>query len=232
MMCVVIFSCEEKNYVEVESNGNIITKVIELPSFSGIKLDSKCKVFLKNGQTQKVTVKISDNLFSQINNVVTNNIWEIDFSDNDNIASINKHVWEITVESPNIKYIENNGAGSLTCLDKIKTDSLYVKHISSGSTKIVCNTSNLKIVFDGSGKLDMIGNSNSVSLNKEGSGHYNAFELEVNSYNINKEGSGNLFLKANSQLNVFMDGGGSIYYKGNPKINKTVEGSGNLLKAE
>lgn len=227
---LMIFSCK-KDYEENTSNGNIVTQEFSVGNFTGINLDSECNITLKNGTTQKVTVTASDNIIKDINTTITGGVWLIDFKSGDNVATINKHQWDMTIESPNINYIENNGSGSIVCEDTLINSPLTLRHLSSGSTSILCNVSDLTTFHDASGLLTISGKATTNNFTKEGGGNFKAFGLEVNTYNMTKDGGGDCEIKAISEISGTMEGGGNVYYKGSPTINVQVNGGGQLIDA-
>lgn len=231
LVCTLL-ACDKNEFITINSNGNIITQEISLPDFTGVLLDSGCDVFLKKGNTQKVSVKISDNLLSQVNDRVVNGIWKIDFKDDDGIASINDHTWEVHIESPNISYIENDGSGSIYCIDTLTNSPLSLKHLSSGETHILCSVMELKTTFDGSGFMTIAGQANTNEFIKDGGGDMNAFGLSVQAYTINKDGGGDSEIRVENSINGTMDGGGNVYYKGMPAtISVYNDGGGSLIDA-
>lgn len=229
--CLLFAACEKDDYETNLSNGKIITQEIEIDNFTGITIDTKANVILRKGDVQKVTISISENILKDINIKIVNNRWLIDFSDGDNIATINNHEFTVTIESSNINYIEMESSGSFTCEEKITAPVLEVKQMSSGKTNIWCDTEVLKTTLDGSGELILSGYTNNHTLIHDASGSLKAFDLESNICNIIHEGSGEAKLAISSKFSGSMDGSGNVYYKGNPQVLVSVSGSGELIKS-
>ena len=230
LLLLIFVACND-DYEEVYSNGNIVNKEITLENINGILLEQgNCKVNLRNGETQKITTKISDNIFQYINTTVTNGVWKIDFKDNDDVATYNEHLWEITIESPSISKITNESSGSITCLDTLYSSPLTVIHNSSGSISIVCDVQDLNSTHDGSGTFYLGGNAVNNSLLMDASGEYKAFDLNVDTYTLNQQGSGKTEISASTLIKGLMDGSGNVYYKGDPEIEVVIEGSGKLIQ--
>ncbi len=224
MLC----SCE-KDYVNHTSSGNIVTKVVTIDKFTGLLVDSKCKVILRNGSKQIVTIKISDNIIDDIDYGVVNGIWNIDFKDDD-IATINKHEFTVIVESPYINSITMESSGELVCEDKLTNSPLSVNHNSSGKTAIACNADKLNIEMNGSGTLTVSGVSDSLNIAHNSSGSVKAFGLKGRLCSIVADGSGVSELWVTEKLSCMLNGGGDVKYKGSPTVTKSGDGSGNLIK--
>ena len=232
VFCLFFAACEKDDYETNLSNGKIITQEFKLNSFTGIIIDTKANVVLRNGESQKVIVSISENILKDINTTIVNNHWLIDFKDGDNIATINSHEFKIIIENPNINYIEMESSGTITCEEKITVPTLEVKQMSSGRVNICCKTNFLKTTMDGSGELIISGNTDNHSLTHDASGNLKAFDLKSNTCKVFHEGSGEAKLSVSDNFSGNMDGSGNVYYKGNPQVSVSVFGSGRLIKMD
>jgi hypothetical protein len=229
IISVLIFcSCKKDSETHL-SSGNIITRVVTMDKFTGLLVDSKCKVILRNGSNQTVTVKISDNIVDDVDYRVVNGVWSIDFKD-DGIATINNHEFTVIVESPYINSITMESSGELVCEDKLTNSPLSLNHNSSGKATVVCQTDILKIKMDGSGVLTVNGVADNVSIVHDSSGSLKAFNLKSRLCSVAADGSGVSELWITEKLSCVLNGSGDIKYKGAPTVTKSGDGSGNLIK--
>lgn len=228
IMLIIFSSCRKSDYTTHYSNGKIKTFELELNQFTGILLDCKCELIINRGESQKVEVTVSENIVEDIDLSVKNNIWIIDFKD-DNIATYNNHKFTIVIESPNIQTIEMQSSGSITYYDTIVRNELSINHLSSGNVSVICKTNNLTTLMDGSGKLVMKGSTKEHILKHLSSGKVDAGELVSSNCNLYHDGSGDTFINVTTSLSGFMNGSGYVRYVGNPTVDISGDSSDKLI---
>lgn len=226
---ILFYSCENNKYDEHFSNGKIKTYEVAIKKFDKIILDCESSILLKKAKEQKVKIRISDNIINDVNLIVNNSTWLIDFKSNDNIATYNNHEFTIIIETPELNSIELESSGTINCLDTLSTATLNIKHNSSGKLNILSKTNTLNTLMDGSGILTLAGKTTHHTISHLSSGKIKAENLFSRNCKIKHDGSGDSYIYVESQLDCKIYSSGTIYYKGNPTIHKFIDGSGNLI---
>ncbi|MFZ2897050.1 MAG: head GIN domain-containing protein [Saprospiraceae bacterium] len=215
------FSCER-------GVGPTVTKVLELPSFSGIDLQISGKVILIQGPEQHVEVEGQENIIDLLRLSVSNDTWNIRFDD-----CVRQHeelVFYITL--PDIGYVSISGSGRVYGDNVFEGNDINLRISGSGDMDLALDDfDEVDIRISGSGDIRLEGEANEFDLDISGSGDYEAFGLQTQKGDIKISGSGDAEVYVTDRLDVRITGSGSVYYKGNPILNVHITGSGRVQEA-
>ena len=89
--------------------GEVITEVVNLPTFTGIKLSSHVDVYLKQGPDQLVEVQGQENIIDLLELDVQNGIWDIEFDR----CIRDSRDFKIFITLPLIDYVAVSGSGKV-----------------------------------------------------------------------------------------------------------------------
>jgi hypothetical protein len=203
-----------------------------LPVFTEVSMRVPGKLYIQQGDVQKVTI---DAKSSTLNDIIT----EV----NDRALIIRfpakNYLWKtfdpgsiiIHVTIPEISRLTVSGSGDI--IGEGTLSALIMDVIISGSGNI--NLTDLKVdriktIISGSGNINLKGSkvASEFSGTISGSGNIKAQNLEAEKVKVTISGSGNCSVRSNGQCNVRIAGSGSFLYSGNPSIDSTIAGSGNV----
>lgn len=192
---------------EIDGNGVIITKELRIKDFNQISVIGNINII--ESDELNVYATGDSNIIDIINERVSNNIWDISFSE----RKVDDFNLEINIYSPDINSIKTIGSSKID-FESINSETDTLKLDISGSSKI-------RVL-----EVDTI---NYLTIVSSGSGSTELFNLNVNDCNIDISGSGKHRLFVNNNLNATISGSGKLYYKGFPKINSSINGSGIII---
>ncbi len=211
----------------IEGEGPTVEKELQLKDFSIVDLSGSPTVYIKQGATQKVSIKAQANLIELLNKEVNQGEWDIQFNKCVNI----KQKVEIFIEIPNIQELEINGSGEIISQGVLKAEKMGLEINGSGEIKVDLNAKNLESEIAGSGDIKIQGTTQNHEVDIQGSGDVDAFDLISERVKVDINGSGNVKVNVSSSLDVDINGSGDISYKGNvEKVNSDINGSGKIKR--
>jgi len=217
-------------------------KILELPEFKGIYVNSNYTVYLKQTNKQEVTVEALTEIFTISDIKVENGILMVNIDRKP--ESPNKSIWakiddiklnpviKLYVSVKNINELQVNGAGKIISENSIASDILTLGVSGSGSIDVDIKGNIVKAEMSGAGNITLKGYATSLDLINSGSGTVSAFNCPLEQAKVKVSGSGNTELNVSSSLDAIVLGSGSIKHKGNTKnVTKKVYGYGAVDRA-
>lgn len=231
LVTFLLTSCS-KDYNCSDGSGNVATKVLSLPSFTGIDFQIAGDVIITQGSTQEVSVSGNANVIKEIKTRVSDGVWDIDFGS----ECFDRYELIVNITTPDIEKVFLSGAGNITINNFSNQSDLSLNISGSGTINIgeFSGCENLSINISGHGTIE--GDSEFTELKKldigiSGSGDYNGFPIRTDECDINLSGSGNCEVFVRERLDVNISGSGNVYYEGNPSLTMNISGSGRVVNS-
>jgi len=209
-------------------------QVREVAPFSEISLRVSGKLYVRQGDSQKIEISAKSSTLEEIITEVRGRTLNIRFKPkNLVITNFDPGKIEIVVTVPEITSLSVSGTGDIIA-DKSVT-SRIIDLAVSGSGNIFMdelNSESVKATISGSGDIEINGGEpvKELSVIIGGSGNMKAGRYEASNVDIKIAGSGNCDVYTNGNLKARIAGSGSVYYRGNPSIDTSVLGSGVIEK--
>ncbi|MBK5279419.1 MAG: DUF2807 domain-containing protein [Bacteroidia bacterium] len=220
----------------------VTKKILELPEFKSIYVNSNYTIYLKQTNKQEVSVEALTEIYELTTIVVENGVLMVNVDRKPETA--NKSVWskiddikinpamKLMVSIKNINELQVNGGGKIVSENSIASDYLSLSVAGSGSIDLDIKGNNLKTEIGGAGNISLKGYASSNDIQLSGSGNLKAFGCELESAKIKVSGSGSAELTVSTSLDAVLMGSGSVKHKGNTKsVTKKVYGSGVIDRA-
>ena len=212
------FRCER-------GQGPTVTRVLDLPSFSGIDLQISGDVVLRQGNEQYVEVEGQDNIIDLLRLSVSNNTWKIKFTD----CVRNYDNLMIYITLPDIDEIKISGSGDVYGDNLFEGNNLDLNISGSGDMDLGLDYKNVDTRITGSGDIRLEGDCRNFDLDITGSGDYHAFDMKSENGKIRISGSGKAEVWVTDDLEVRIPGSGDVYYIGYPDLDIDITGSGKVI---
>ena len=226
----------------IASNAQVTKKILELPEFKSIYVNSNYTVYLKQTNKQEVTVEALTEIYELTTIKVENGVLMINVDRKPDNTS--KSVWskiddikinptmKLMVSVKSINELQVNGGGKIISENSIASDYMSLAVAGSGNIELDIKGNNLKTEIGGSGNIILKGYASTNDIQLSGSGNLNAFDCEIESAKIKVSGSGSAELSVTTSLDAVVMGSGNIKHKGNTKsVTKKVYGSGVIDRA-
>lgn len=217
-------------------------KVLELPEFKGIYVNSNYTIYLKQTNKQEVTVEALTEIYSVSDIKVENGILMVNIERKPD--SPNKSLWakiddiklnptmKLYVSVKNVNDLQVNGGGKLISENSIAADYITLGVSGNGSMDVDLKGNTIKAEVSGSGKLTLRGYATSIDAVVSGSGNIDGFACALETGKAKVSGSGSCELNITNNLEAAVLGSGSVKHKGNTKsVQKKIYGSGTVDRA-
>ncbi len=218
---IALFSFKPSQKNEVDEDRN-------LPAFTKISISISAKVYITQGDKQKVSINASDKQLKIIETKVKNGKLKIKCDSWGN-CRLKNVVINITV--PKIDAISVAGSSDVYAEKTVKCDELMFAISGSGSINFDDLSANdISSSISGSGDIILKGNNEakSMKIHISGSGSYTSKTINSDIVEASISGSGTCNIRAKSKIKALVSGSGDVYYYGKPVINARVSGSGSV----
>jgi len=211
--------CEKGSGPEVEV-------VLNVPAFTGVRVQGSTKVFIKQDSFFDVRAKGQKNIIDLLELDVQNNTWDIEFD-----RCVKDHDVEIFITMPDISFLGISGSGEIRGDNFFEVENIILRISGSGELCLGLIADKIDGNISGSGKMELEGEAGFLDFRISGSGDLKAFDLITDKADINISGSGDASVHVLDVLDVRISGSGHVYYKGNPVLNLNISGSGDVVDA-
>ena len=224
LLIIFIIILVNLSVFSLKGSGTLKSETRNLTAFHSIKLNCNANLKITQGPTQKVEVKIDDNLLDSLKTEV--NRGELTIALVGIITNITQIDIEIVME--NIDNLTVNGAGNIELMNNAKTENLNLFINGSGTIKLRIDANFIFSKVFGSGIITLFGSTKNEEVEINGSGEVSALNLITDSLKATLGGSGICRVNVNNLIDLKINLGGELEYKGTPKIEAKVTGSGSI----
>jgi Putative auto-transporter adhesin, head GIN domain len=208
------------------------TEERNLPAFTEISLRIPAKLYVQQGDVQKVTIDARAATLKDIVTEINGRTLVIKFP-------IRNYFWKnldpgsiiIHITLKEISGLSLSGSGDIIAESTLTSPILNANISGSGNI----NLSDLKVdrmtaVISGSGNVNLKNSkvASEFSGTISGSGNIKAQNFEAEDVKVTISGSGNCSVASNGRCNVRIAGSGNFYYIGKPVIDSSIGGSGSV----
>jgi len=222
--------------------GQTTKKVLELPEFKGIYVNSNYTVYLKQTNKQEVTVEALTEIFAVTEIKVENGILMVNVERKP--ENPNKSLWQkiddiklnptmkLYVSVKNLNDLQVNGNGKIISENSIAADHIALGVSGGGSLDIDLKGNTVKAELSGSGLMTVKGYATSMDALVSGSGTINGFNCALETAKAKVSGPGLCQLNVTNNIDAMVVGNGQVKHKGNTKsAQKKIYGSGTIERA-
>lgn len=212
----------------ITGRGPMVIDTYQVSNFDGIQIDVNAHVNIYQANEFKLEIQGQRNILDILDVSIINNVLVIRYD-----KEVVRHErMQIEICVPNLRLISSFGSADIRMMTPLVTSHLALDVFGSGSFTV--NGLSAYLVnsrIQGSGNINLKGTAKIQSVNINGSGNYNAYDLITEESNINVFGSGHTYIYVSKSLDASIYGSGNIYFKGDPPYNRTsVFGSGKLIR--
>ncbi len=217
-------------------------KVLELPDFKSIYVNSNYTVYLKQTNKQEVSVEALTEIYELTEIKVENGVLMVNVERKP--ETTNKSIWskiddikmnptmKIYVSIKNINELQVNGGGKILSENSIASDFLTLGVAGAGSMDVDIKGNTVKAEVSGTGSLTLRGYGTSLDAQLSGTGNFKAFDCPFETAKARLTGSGAAEINASTNVEAYVYGSGSVKIKGNTKtLTKKVYGTGAIDRA-
>lgn len=206
--------------------GPEVERVLDVPEFSGVRLNCNANVFIKQDNFFEVVAVGEENIIDLLELDVQNDTWDIEFD-----RCTKDYDLDIFITMPDISYLAISGSGEMRGDNFFNVENIVLRISGSGEMCLGLFAENIDGKISGSGEMELEGEAEEMEFAISGSGDLKAFGQLTEKAEIQISGSGDASVHVLEVLDVSISGSGNVYYKGNPVLNVNISGSGDVIDA-
>ncbi|MCC9135001.1 head GIN domain-containing protein [Pontibacter silvestris] len=212
----------------VQGEGDVVTRNLNLDTFTGVSVSGSTEVYIQRGNEQRVELEGQANILDLLETEIDNDeVFQVGFN---GCVSDHKTV-KVYITMPELEYAAVSGSGLVELQDSFRADDFKARVSGSGEIVARIAANNISARTSGSGSILLAGITNELELGLSGSGKVRAYDLQTNAAEVDISGSGSAEVAVEEDLEVEISGSGKVYYKGEPDIISDVSGSGKVIKS-
>lgn len=211
LLVAMFTSCEIET--ELEGNGEVTTKRQLVQEFDELSIDGVLNVYYAQADSYKAEVKTDENLHGIVNIENVNGKLKVytDTDDEFDATCMDVYIW-----APNVSKIVLDGVTALYFENKMEQNALVIEKHNTGYMYFNGTLRFLTIVTDGIGDMELVGESENMTIDNNMIGDIKAYDFEVDFLTLFQGGAGTVQVNVKSQIDVELLGVGDVYCKGAP----------------
>lgn len=207
-------------------SGRIVIVSFGFRDFSRISLSQSFKATIRKSTTYSVKVEVDDNIRDYLLAQQSGSTISIGLEDN----SYQNITMNVTIETPDVNFIESSGAGSIH-LDGFELDH-DVQVVASGASFINGNLSARQVTLNlsGSSNVELTGGAVGLTVYGSGATQLSLFDFPVQGCKVVMSGGSVSNVRVSDSLEVSLTGGSVLRYKGNPSTRIVSVTGGSVIQ--
>jgi|SRR5690606_1870056 hypothetical protein len=220
----------------------VTKKVLELPEFKSIYVNSNYTVYIKQTNKQEVSVEALTDIYSLTDISVVDGILMINIERKPETP--NKSIWakiddiklrptmKVFVSMKNIEELQVNGGGKIIAENSLATSKVKLAVNGTGSMDVDLKGDVVTAEVTGSGSLALRGYATRLEALLAGSGSLNGFSCALERAKVRVAGSGICEVNVTEEIDAVITGSGTVRHKGNTRTaQRKIYGSGVMERA-
>lgn len=230
LLAVGVFASRKCSHIV--GSGIVTTETREVKRFKKLQLDGVFKTIItQDGGAEWVKVEADKNLQQTITASNEGETLVIRQKSNTHMPAAEKTTVYVNVRD--IDELINDAVGAVETKGRITTQDFMLKTEAVGKTKLDINAAKLIADLNGVGVVALSGKVANVSINNNGVGKLEAYDLKADTLDLENNGVGAAEVFASTELSINQNGVGAVHYKGGATVKKmTDEGVGKVSKAD
>jgi hypothetical protein len=213
-ICLGITSCIDGQIRKtVHGNGRVVTKERNISSFDGIRVSSGIDVYLKQGDSESLTVEADENLHEYIITEVRDGVLHV-YSDVNIREAERERVYVTTKE---ITSLRTSSAGDIIGETPLKGNDMELSASSAGNIKVEVYAKKLEVNISSSGDITLSGEAETLNADLSSAGDLEAYNLQVKEADVSVSSAGDARINVTDRIHARASSAGDITYCGDPK---------------
>ena len=213
LILFLTLTCQAQPRKTVHGNNKVVTKDREAGSFSGIRASTGIDVYLKQGDSQSITVEADENLHEYILTEIEGDVLVVYTEVNIRDAEEKK----VYVTMKEIKSVKASSAGDIIGQSPVKTDEIEIDASSAGDIRLEVYAKEIEVDISSSGDVTLKGEADVLEADLSSAGNLSAVELKVREAEVYVSSAGDADINVTEKLQARASSAGDVHYSGNPK---------------
>ncbi|MDP4222337.1 MAG: head GIN domain-containing protein [Bacteroidota bacterium] len=197
----------------VYGNGHVVKQDRQAGRFEGIRVSTGIDVYLRQGESESISVEADENLQEYIETDIRDGILNV-YTDANIRKAESKKVF-VTIKD--VTSLRTSSAGDIIGETPIKTGDLKLSASSAGDIKLEVYANSIDADISSSGDVTLSGKIDRLDVSLSSAGDLNAYELEVKEADVSASSAGDADVNVSERLTARASSAGDINYRGNPR---------------
>lgn len=216
------------NIGSVQGSGKMASEARVLEPVTQVELAGFGDLTVQFGDKDEITIEAEDNILPLITTNVSGGRLVIGTKPGVSIGMTQSVRYTLVLRK--LDTVTLTGSGNIRVQGVLDSRDVTVKIPGSGDVTLEeVRSKDLLAEIQGSGSIDMRGETQSLRVKISGSGDFSGADLKSASARAEILGSGNIQLWATDNLDVFISGSGDVEYFGRPVVTQRTPGSGEII---
>lgn len=231
LLLLLLGACNGPFNKRVKGNGIVAKETRQESGFDRVKVRGSMDLVFQQSDHFEIVLEAEENILPYIRTRVSGGELVVDFRENINISTHEHTV--VYVKAPSFTELRTAGSGNIKGEDKINNNGT-IRFVTSGSGNISADVNCPAVLakIEGSGNIEIRGETRDQEINIAGSGDVDNADLRTENTKIKIAGSGSADVHASVKLDISIAGNGDVTYRGNPTITQKIMGSGDVKKID
>ena len=196
---------------------NKMTKKYSVPAFNKIENQASAHIIFTQDNTIKVEADGPDNYIPHLVIMVKDSTLSINLDKN----KFKNSKINLSITCPDLRYIKQQGIGSIYLKDSMKLTELSIRAEGVGSIEADALTArSISVSQEGVGSINLKGQTKHATYYLEGVGSLKAKDMIASDVIVEQNGVGSISCYASGTISISAQGVGSVNYYGNPQVTK------------
>jgi uncharacterized protein YxeA len=215
ILCLGVTACVDAQFRKtVRGDGEIVKKERTASSFDGIRVSTGIDVYLKQGDSESITVEADENLHEYIMTEVRDGVLHVYTDVNIREAKMKR----VYVTMKEVRSLKTSSAGDIIGETPIKGENFEIGASSAGDIKIEIYGKVVEVDISSSGNVKLSGEAETLNADLSSAGDLEAYGFKVKEADVNVSSAGDAQLNVSEKLVARASSAGDISYQGNPKF--------------
>jgi hypothetical protein len=212
-----------RQIIEVNGNGNVVTREISVSSFIRLHVSGKGLIELYQSDEEKVIVETDENFqdFFSVQNSGRTLYVSAETKSKKLVYTVCKI--KIYFRQIDVLFVRNENANLICGNQIVLSNPIDIKVQSAGNTELDINAPAIKILCQSEGHVLLQGKCESLSIKNQSHGDFNSKGLLANRLSIKNMAVGNVLLYADQEISIKHMGVGYIHYSGRAIVKDVIQ---------
>ena len=204
----------------VSGSGNVVTRQIDAPAFSTLEVSDGFTVNVAIGSSQKVTVRVDDNLVDILDVGVSDDTLHIGLESRTDVTDATLEA-DVTVGS--LAALEASGASTVVLVDPVDAVMLTVGLSGASQVTGAIQIGGGSLELSGASRVSLSGSATTLGVTASGASRLDGRELTIDELTIDVSGGSSAEVTVTGSLSAVASGASRVQYAGSPTVAKAEE---------
>jgi hypothetical protein len=199
----------------VSGSGNIVTRAIQVTSFSKLEVTGSFTATVSVGNSESVSVRVDDNLVDSLGVGVSDDKLHVGLRSGTSVRNATLEA-DVTVRS--LESLEGSGASTIRLSSGLAADTMSITMSGASRLSGPIELGGGSIGLSGASEAELSGSATTLDVTASGASRLDARELTIHELTIDLSGASEAEVTVTGSLSAGASGASTLRYAGLPTI--------------